>query len=121
MAFLKKHYEKILLGAVLLGLAVVVGFLPIKISNDRQAIQDKAQGLTHPKPKPLTNLDMTMPEGTLKRVASPAIISFSAPNKLFNPMPWQKAADGSLIPFDDQHIGPKALTVTKIIPLYTKI
>ena len=33
-------------------------------------------------------------------------------------MPWQKAADGHLIKFDDTHIGPKAVVVTKLSPLY---
>jgi hypothetical protein len=33
-------------------------------------------------------------------------------------MPWQKAADGHLIPMDDSHIGPQAVAITEISPLY---
>jgi hypothetical protein len=70
----------------------------------------------HPKVKPLTNLDLTLPEQTLKRLASPAVIDFGPPNRLFDPMPWQKAADGHLILRDS--VGPNRIVVTNITPLY---
>src|SRR5260370_19609326 len=70
----------------------------------------------HPKVKPLTNLDLTMPEQSLKRLASPAVIDFGPPNRLFNPMPWQKAADGHLILRDS--VGPNRIVVTNITPLF---
>ena len=118
MDFLKKHYEKVLLGVVLLGLAVAVAFLPFKIASEKQKLEDMRNTLIHPKVKPLTNLDLSLPDSVLKRVAAPAMIDFSAPNKLFNPMPWQKAADGHLIKVDATNIGPNAVTITKMAPLY---
>ena len=121
MDFLKKHYEKVLLGVVLLGLAVAVAFLPFKIASEKQKLEDMRSRLIHPKVKPLTNLDLTLPDTVLKRVAAPAMIDFSAPNKLFNPMPWQKAADGHLIKVDATNIGPNAVTITKMVPLYLKL
>jgi hypothetical protein len=66
-------------------------------------------------------LDLSLPDTVLKRVAAPAMIDFSAPNKLFNPMPWQKAADGHLIRADATNIGPNAVTITKMVPLYLKL
>jgi len=77
--------------------------------------------LIHPKVKPLTNLDLSLPDNVLKLMAAPAKVDFSAPNKLFNPMPWQKAADGHLIKVDDTNIGPNAVTITKMVPLYLKL
>ncbi len=121
MDFLKKHYEKVLLGVVLLGLAVAVAFLPLKIANEKQTLLNMRQQLINPKVKPLTNLDLTVPDNTLKRVAVPVTLDFSAPNRLFNPMLWQKAADGHLIKADESNIGPKALVITQIIPLYLKL
>ena len=118
MEFVKKHYEKVLLGVVLLGLAVAVAFLPFKIASEKQALEDKRNALTHPKVKPLTNLDLSLPEAVLKRMAAPAMVDFSPPNKLFNSMKWQKAVNGQLILYDDSHIGPRAMVVTKITPLY---
>ncbi len=117
MDFLKKHYEKILLGAVLLGLAVAVAFLSFKISADRAAFEAKTSSLTDPKVKALTNLDLSMADATLKRVGSVSTLNFSSPNKLFNPMAWQTGPDG-LYPLDESHIGPKAVTVTKLKELW---
>jgi hypothetical protein len=121
MDFLKKHYEKVLLGVVLLGLAVAVAFLPFKIANDKQDLENKRNTLIHPKVKELTNLNLTLPDTVLKRMATPAPVDFSAPNKLFNPMPWQKAVDGRLIKVDATNVGPNAVTVTKMTPLYLKL
>ena len=118
MDFLKKNYEKVLLGVVLLSLAVAVAFLPFKITSEKQKLEDMRNTLIHPNVKPLTNLDLAGPESLLKRMAAPAVIDFSVPHKLLNPMPWQKAADGRLIKVDTANIGPNALTVTKRTPLY---
>lgn len=118
MDFLKKHYEKILLGLVLTGLAVAIAFLPFKISSEKQKLDDLRVNLTHPRVKELTNLDLTVAETSLKRVAAPNVVDFQGTNKLFNPVPWQKAADGHLIKVAEQNIGPKAITISKITPLY---
>jgi hypothetical protein len=121
MDFLKKHYEKVLLGVVLLGLAVAVAFLPFKIASEKQKLEDMRNQLIHPKVKELTNLNFTLPDTVLKRMAASALVDFSAPNKLFNPMPWQKEADGRLTRVDATNAGPKAVTITKMTPLYLKL
>jgi hypothetical protein len=121
MDFLKKHYEKVLLGVVLLGLAVAVAFLPFKIASDKQDLENKRNQLIHPKVTELPNLNLTAEEAVLKRMAVPAKVDFSAPNKLFNPMPWQRAADGHLSRVDATNVGPNAVTITKMTPLYLKL
>ncbi len=119
MDFLKKHYEKLILGLVLVGLAVAVAFLPFKITGDRQALEDQRTALTQPRVQPLTNLDLTVPEAALKRMGTRTDADFAPPNKLFNPMLWQKSADGQLIPATK--VGPMAAVVTNITPLYLRI
>jgi hypothetical protein len=47
------------------------------------------------------------------------MIDFGPPNRLFNPMPWQKTPDGRLIL--GSKVGPTALTVTNITPLYLRL
>jgi hypothetical protein len=121
MDFLKKNYEKVLLGAVLLGLAVAVAFLPFKISSERKSLEDMSQSLTRPKVKELTNLDLTLPQKALQRVSAPVAVNFSEPHKLFNPMPWKKASDGRLIKVDASNIGPGAVTITKMTPLHLEL
>jgi hypothetical protein len=121
MDFLKKHYEKVLLGVVLLGLAVAVAFMLIKIPSEKQKLEDMRNQLIHPKVKPLTNLDLALPDSVLKRVAAPALVDFSPPHRLFNPMAWQKAADGHLIKVGSTNIGPSAVAITKMVPLYLRL
>jgi hypothetical protein len=119
MDFIKKHYEKVLLGVVLIGLAAAVAFLPFVISGEKQKLTELANSILNPKIKPLTNLDLTMPDNALKLMSTPATIDFSAPNRLFNPMAWQKAPDGRIIPVDKA--GPTRLSVTNITPLWLKL
>ncbi|HLH55992.1 MAG TPA: hypothetical protein VKY92_20485 [Verrucomicrobiae bacterium] len=116
MDFLKKHYEKIVLGVVLILLAVAVALLPFFISSEKDKLDQMKSQVLHPKVTPLTNLDLSTAEQAIKRLASPAVIDFGPPNRLFNPMPWQKAADGHLILRES--VGPQRIVVTNITPLY---
>ena len=81
MDFLKKNYEKVLLGAMLLGLAVAAAFLPLKISSEKQKLQELTSTVTHPKVKPLTNLDLAISQGAIRRAGSISAVDFSAPHK----------------------------------------
>src|SRR4051794_29483579 len=98
MDFLKKHYEKILLGVVLVGVAGALVFMMFKVGSEKQKIDDLVPSLTNPRVQALSNLDNTISEATLKRMATPAVIDFSVPHRLFNPLAWQKTADGHMIP-----------------------
>jgi hypothetical protein len=119
MDFLKKHYEKLLLGVVLIGLLLAIGSLPILINREKQTASDLVAGVTHPKVAPLTNLDLSIADNTLKRMGTPVELNFSAPQRLFNPRTWQQTKDGKIIPKDST--GPSQATVTNITPLYTII
>ena len=119
MDFLKKHYEKILLGVVLIGLAVAVVFLQFVVSSEKEKLTNLTTTVLNPKVKPLTNLDLTVLDSTMKRVAAPVLLDLGPPNRLFNPMPWQKSADGRLIP--SQKVGPTAVSITNITELYLRL
>src|SRR5689334_21396312 len=121
MELLKKHYEKILLGVVLLGLAVAVGFLLIKINSERQKIEELANSLVNRPVKPLPPLDLGSTEASLKRLAIPAMLDFSSTNRLFNPMAWQLTRDNPPVLILASKSGPSRATVTNITPLYTII
>ncbi len=119
MDFLKKHYEKVLLGVVLLALAIAAACLPFVISSEQDKTAQVTVGVINPRVTPLTNLDLTPLETSLKRVTTPAVIDFGPPNRVFNPMPWQKMPDGKLMPA--QKAGPTSLVATNIEPLYLKL
>ena len=97
MDLLKKHYEKVLLGAVLLALAVAVGLLFFKIASEKEELARKEIEVGTPHPKLLPPLNMSPYAAVLGRLSSPAVLDLSAPHKLFDPMPWQKTPDGRLV------------------------
>jgi hypothetical protein len=119
MDFIKKHYEKILLCAVLLGLVgalVLMGFI---IAADKQKLQDMNTGFFGGSAKPLPELDFTRQTNVLERLQAPPDLDFSTTNRLFNPVQWQKDVNGNLIKIKTGHeIGAEAAVVTKITPLY---
>ena len=119
MDFLKKHYEKILLGVVLLGLVGAVVFLPFLILHDRNLLDETRMGIISHPVKSLVPLDLTAESDTTQRLQMPCRIDFETTNKLFNPVEWQKAVDGTLIKIESgNEVGPGAVVITRISPLY---
>jgi hypothetical protein len=117
MDFLKKHYEKLLLGVMLAGLIGVLVFMLFYIAGDKADMASKRDSLINPHAKPLTNLDLTVEEGAIARMKTSYNLDLETTNKLLNPMEWQKAMDGSLIRVGKQ-TGPQMAAVTNIAPLY---
>jgi hypothetical protein len=116
MDFIKKHYEKILLGAVLIGLVGLAVFLPFVIANDQQKLKDVTDTVINPRATPLPELDLTNEDDAFRRSQSPYQLDFESTNKLFNPVEWQKKMDGTLI--KASRVGPEACTISNIVPLY---
>lgn len=122
MDFIKKHYEKILLGVVLLSLAVAVVFLPFYINSQKQDLIDKRTGKLNPTVKALTNLDESRYTAAYQRMEKSVPLNLSKPHHLFNPVQWQKKPDSTLIKVQEgTEVGAEALQATKVNPLYTTI
>jgi hypothetical protein len=117
MDFLKKHYEKIILSLVLLGLVGALVFLPVIISSDQEQQRTMSAGIIQRKPAPLPPLDLTEQDNMLEQLKSPYVLDFSTTNKLFNPMQWQKTVSGPLIKVPGGN-AVNLVAVTKITPLY---
>jgi len=118
MDFIKKNYEKIVLGVVLLGLVGALGFLPVLIHKDYQEQEDNKNGIIHGKVAPLPALDMSRQDGVIQRLKSPYELDFSTTNKLFNPVEWKKDVSGNLIKITTGNELVQAAVITKITPLY---
>ena len=122
MDFIKKNWEKVLLGVVLVGLAVAVAFLPIKISSEKEELKATSEAILNPQVKPLEPLDMSQADATLKRFSTPLTLDFSTDHRLFNPVLWQKTPDGRSIKVQTgREIGPSAVAIIKTLPLFTII
>jgi len=117
MQFLKKHYEKILLGIVLAGLIGVLVFMLFYIAADKQAMELTTSGIINASAKVLPDLDLTANDAALARLQSPVQLDLETGNMVFNPFEWQKSLDGSLIK-KDTSVGAQVAVVTGITPLY---
>jgi hypothetical protein len=119
MDFLKKHYEKIIFCAVLLGVIGFLAFLPFVIASDQQDMKAMREKIIGRPVKPLPDLDLTDQQNILERLQSPANFDFSTQNKLFNPIEWKMDANHVMFPIiNGNEIGASAAVVTKIDPLY---
>lgn len=118
MEFLKKHYEKIVLGVVLVGLVGVLVFMPFYIGNDKQQTADAISTIiNNPSAKPLPDLDLSAQNVVAARLRSTYRLDLASTNRVFNPMDWQKTPDGNLVPVAS-HIGAQMVVITNISPLY---
>jgi hypothetical protein len=119
MDFVKKHYEKVILSAVLLGVVGFLAFLPIVINHEHDELERIKSQLISLPAKPLPPLDLTPQAAISQRVKVPANYDFSTTNRLFNPLEWKRAPDGTLFPIrSGNETGAGAAVVTKITPLY---
>ncbi|MBM3878102.1 MAG: hypothetical protein FJ387_00010 [Verrucomicrobia bacterium] len=120
MEFLKKHYEKVILGVVLVGLAVAAALLPLKVASVRSSLSQAGEMIFTRAPKPLPPLDLTTNETLLTRLKDTPELGIDAPgHNLFNPIQWKKRPDGTLYPVPDA--GLSSMIVTNIVPLYTRV
>jgi hypothetical protein len=120
--FFKKNYEKILLVIVLLGLVAALVLLLIIIPQKQSHLEELRTGLLNPHINALPALDMTLESAALQRVQSPDALDFTTQHKLFNPVLWLMRSDGHLLKIDsDNKIGPGALAITAITPLYLRV
>jgi hypothetical protein len=119
MDFFKKHYEKILLGVVLLSLVGALVFLPFWILHDRDVLRATEMGITSQLPQPLSPLDLTEQSNAIQRLQSPYRLNFETTNRLFNPVEWQKTKNNVLIKIESgREVGPQAVVVMLTSPLY---
>jgi hypothetical protein len=119
MDFIKKHYEKVLLGVVLLLATGAVAALPFLISSEKATLEEQRTTILKRPVKPLTNLDLTISETVVKNLGTPLGADFSLPHNVLNPVQWQKGNDNRLIKLaKGNEIGPEAAVVTKTTPLY---
>ena len=118
MQFLKKHYEKILLGLVLAGLIGVLIFMLFYIAADKRAMEDAASGIINNRSaQQLPDLDLTAEQAAMNRLQAPFALDLETGNKLFNPFEWVKTVDGRLVK-KANGTGPQVAVVTNITPLY---
>jgi hypothetical protein len=130
MEFLKRHYEKIVLCVVLLGLAGAAVWIKMEISHvseglevptlePRQSGRQTARKGSPSAPPTLAPANLTTDELALAQITNPPPVVLSGEHNLFNPVTWKRGTNGDYLKILKS--GPDALTVTNITPLYTII
>lgn len=114
MEFLKNHYEKILLSAVLLGLAVAIAILPMRVPSAGE------DGGTNAPPTKFRPVDNRTNEVALANLEGLQPVVFSGVHNLFSPVEWRRTnKDGPLWKIDREGlVGLGALMVKKITPRF---
>lgn len=119
MDLLKKHYEKIILGVVLLVLAVIAVMMLVMVPSERAALEQQASEIINRPTKAIEPLNISTQQMRFTRLSTAGVVDLSSTNKVLNPLQWQKTADGQRIKIQTgDETGPKALIVTKQTPLH---
>ncbi len=119
MDWLKKNYEKLILGVVLVVAMGAVAAVPILISRTRTELENQRNLIMRRPIKPLPPLNLAPQEAVLQRLEAPLNLDLGRPHNLFNPVQWQRTPDGRLIKLEKgTEVGPEAAVVTSTTPLY---
>jgi len=120
MEFIKKNYEKLILGLVLLLLVAAAVFIIFFISEHRAAMLRLQDDVSNPKVTELEAVNTAEPDAAFQRTQYPVHLDFTGNNhNTFNPVTWKKMPDGKLLKLTSElHEGPDALVVTNIKKLY---
>ena len=120
MDFLKKHYEKVILSVVLLGLAGAAALLPLRIQSNQEKIDRAKSGPTPGKSSyALENLSTNI--ALLQLAKNPPVLDLGSPHHLFNPALWKQLANRELVKIENPDQLGSNLVITAITPLSLRL
>lgn len=117
MQFLKRHFEKIILSAVLAGLGAAALWLSVAVKDAQVTIKSAISNA--PPAKAWTNLDIAAYTNAIERLTQAPALTLTGEHNLFNSVLWKMQRDGTLVKVTKS--GVDALSVTDIRPLYFTI
>ena len=118
MEFLKNHYEKLILIVILLSVAVAVALLPAKVPA---GLSGDAGGAVPPNKLPAISLKTN--ELAINKLETLTNVNLTSNHNLLNPVTWRRMQEnGPLYKYvHPNEIGPGAIIVNRLLPLYTTI
>jgi len=119
MQFLKAHYEKVILSIVLLGLAALAALMPLRVAQERERQDAREAEITKRPVKEYQPIDLATNAAVLARLEQAPRVKLAGEHNLFNPVRWQKRADGGLIKMSET--GANAMEVQEIRPLWLRL
>jgi len=123
MDFIKKHYEKLVLGVVLLAVAGVAIYLVLSVSQVKADLQTALEQAAGAKQKSLQPINLVTNEMELARVVKHVPVVLGDPDHYtFNPVTWARAANGRIEPTRGRaDMGAAGLAYVESHDLYLEI
>lgn len=119
MDFIKKDWEKLLLGVVLVGLLIAVVGLPIKIAGEKAELEELRVSITERSVTEIEKADLSSMEAVLARTQIPVTVDLTISNRVFNPVPWKRSPSGQLLRVNTgNELGVGAMRLEGLSPLY---
>lgn len=119
MEFLKNHYEKIILGLMLLLMATGAVFLVLQVGSAQEEL-DKYRNITlEGAGKGPSVVNMTNRMNALNNFTNPPQVDFVRVHKVFNPDTWYVDTNGNFVA--GTNVGVRRLEVKSITPLHLKL
>lgn len=115
MEFLKNHYEKLILGLMLLLMAVGAVMLILEVGTVQEELDKYKKMIVGHDGKAPPTVDLTNLDKVLKQVRNPPQVDFTKVHRLFNPDTWYVGTNGDLIA--GTNVGVNAMVVLSITPL----
>lgn len=115
MEFLKNHYEKLILGLMLLLMAVGAVMLVLEVGTVQEELDKYKGAVVGHDGKAPPAVDLTNLVKVLKEARNPPQVDFVKVHKVFNPDAWYVGTNGDLIA--GTNVGVNALVVLSITPL----
>lgn len=116
MKFLTKHYEKLVLGAVLLLVAIGSLLMVFHVQDVRQSLAEQLEKKVSGKKKPIKPIDLTNGIAAIARLTSREPLELSGVHNTFNPVTWMMDKSKTMNPVTDP-TGAVGLVYTKATPL----
>src|SRR5947207_10036059 len=92
----RNHYEKFILGFALLGLGAAVVILMQASQSEQEKIQEYLKNVAQRSGAKVKPVDLSRLEATIKKAENPPPLNIAGEHNLFNPVKWQRRADGQI-------------------------
>jgi len=118
MDFLKKHYEKITLGLVLVVVMFLALQIPSAISGAKRDEDERQRRIQNQATNAVTPVDLAAMKKSVENLNTPVSTKFAEPgHNLLNPVLWKKGARDQIIKIPTPEDAIRQMIVKEITPL----
>jgi hypothetical protein len=118
MDFLKKHYEKIILGLVLVVVMFLALQIPSDINGEKRDQDERERKIKTQATNAVTPVDLVPMRQSVQNLNAPVPTKFAEPgHNVINPVLWKKGARGEMVKIPTPEDAIRRLLIKEITPL----